>query len=62
MAKGGENMEVIKVNQTGNIRVDLISSVRPVDEDVVKQVEAEFPNLAQYLKMLSKMKLKMVLY
>lgn len=35
-------MEVIKANQKGNIRVDLISSVRPVDEDVVKQVEAEF--------------------
>lgn len=35
-------METIKEKQTGNIRVDLISSVRPVDEDVVKQVEAEF--------------------
>ena len=39
-------METIKEKQTGNIRVDLISSVRPVDEDVVKQVEAEF---AEYL-------------
>lgn len=35
-------MEIVKVAQTGNIRVDLISSIRPVDEDVVKQVEAEF--------------------
>ena len=35
-------MEIVTNKQTGNTRVDLISSVRPVDEDVVKQVEAEF--------------------
>ena len=60
--KGGENMETIKEKQTGNIRVDLISSVRPVDEDVVKQVEAEFAEYNSKPKKLRKMKLKMVLY